>query len=447
MEAQLPHLTIKALTQYLKRKFDADPHLQRVTVVGELSNFRLRPNSHQYFNLKDESARISAVMYRHAFGRIPFQLEEGMKVIATGKVTLYEPSGTYQLVLDTIEPDGIGALYLALEQLKQRFKEQGLLDLPHKSIPRFPRKIAVITSPSGAVIRDILTTIQRRFPIVQVTVFPTRVQGKEAVGEIVAAFERVEQLREQFDTVIVARGGGSIEDLWCFNEEAVAHAILRCSLPVIAAIGHETDTTLADLVADMRAPTPTAAAELAVPVLAEVMQYVQQLQSHAYRLLAQKIALLRQSHARLNTSYVLTQPERLYQPYLQQLDRLSERLRLLWQRNIDSQHYRLQSLAQRLSLSKPIHQIQQYRHQTSQLTELLRLNMGQYMTRQQVEVTHAVSLLDAYSPLKIMGRGYAIVEHNGNIIKTIQDVSVNQEITIRLVDGQLKATVDAMKEE
>ena len=447
MEAQLPHLTIKALTQYLKRKFDADPHLQRVTVVGELSNFRLRANSHQYFNLKDESARISAVMYRHAFGRVPFQLEEGMKVIATGKVTLYEPSGTYQLVIDTIEPDGVGALYLALEQLKQRFKEQGLLDLPRQSIPRFPRKIAVITSPSGAVIRDILTTIQRRFPIIQVTVFPTRVQGKEAVSEIVTAFERVEQMHEQFDTVIVARGGGSIEDLWCFNEEAVAHAILRCSLPVIAAIGHETDTTLADLVADMRAPTPTAAAELAVPVLVEVMQYVQQLQSHAYRLLTQKIALLRQNHARLSTSYVLTQPERLYQPYLQQLDRLSERLSLLWQRNIDTQRYRLQSATQRLALSKPIHQIQQYRHQASQLTELLRLNMEQYMTRQQVAIAHAVNLLDAYSPLKIMGRGYAIVEHDGKVVKTTHDVSVNQKIAIRLANGQLNATVDAIKEE
>ncbi|MGO1433590.1 MAG: exodeoxyribonuclease VII large subunit, partial [Ruoffia tabacinasalis] len=227
-EKNQEYLTVQALTKYIKRKFDVDPHLQRVFVVGEVSNFRLRPNSHQYFSLKDEGARISAVMYRSAFQRVKFNIEEGMKVFVTGKITLYEPSGAYQIVIDSIQPDGIGALYQQLEQLKEKFNKAGLFDRPKLPIPRFPKKIAVITSPSGAVIRDIITTINRRYPIVEITVIPTRVQGKEAAGEIVTAFNKVKDRQDEFDTVIVARGGGSIEDLWCFNDEQVAMAILNC---------------------------------------------------------------------------------------------------------------------------------------------------------------------------------------------------------------------------
>ena len=281
-EKNQEYLTVQALTKYIKRKFDVDPHLQRVFVVGEVSNFRLRPNSHQYFSLKDEGARISAVMYRSAFQRVKFNIEEGMKVFVTGKITLYEPSGAYQIVIDSIQPDGIGALYQQLEQLKEKFNKAGLFDRPKLPIPRFPKKIAVITSPSGAVIRDIITTINRRYPIVEITVIPTRVQGKEAAGEIVTAFNKVKDRQDEFDTVIVARGGGSIEDLWCFNDEQVAMAILNCPLPVISSIGHETDTTLSDLVADIRVATPTAAAEIAVPVLQEVLTYLTQIDERVF---------------------------------------------------------------------------------------------------------------------------------------------------------------------
>lgn len=436
------HLTIKALTQYLKRKFDVDPHLQKVTVIGELSNFRERANSHQYFSLKDEAARISAVMYRNAYSRVPFKLEEGMKVIATGRVTLYEPSGSYQLVIETLEPDGVGALYLALEQLKQRFKEQGLLDLPRKALPIFPRKIAVITSPSGAVIRDILTTVKRRYPIVQITVFPTRVQGKEATAEIVRAFEQVEQLADEYDTVIVARGGGSIEDLWCFNEEAVAHAILRCSLPVIAAIGHETDTTLADLVADMRAPTPTAAAEMAVPVLVEVKHYLQQLHTQLFRNISQQIALLRKQQERLQASYVLKQPERLYQPYIQQLDRLNERTHYFWRRSLEQKASRLQQVRHELFLQQPTYRIAQSQHEVRGLQQQLNNALAHYLKLKQTQVAHAVNLLDAYSPLKIMARGYAVVQTpDQQVIKTIEALQVDQAVQVRLADGEFQAKV------
>ena len=268
-DTQKDYLSVKALTRYLKRKFDVDPYLQKVYVVGEVSNFRLR-TGHQYFSLKEDNVKINVTMFKQAFSKLPFKLEEGMKVLAVGRVSIYEPSGSYQLTLESLQPDGVGSLYLALEQLKAKLKQAGLLDLPKKQPRRFPRRIAVITSPSGAVIRDIVTTLKRRYPIAQVVVFPTRVQGKEASGEIVAAFERLKAKQAAFDTVILARGGGAIEDLWPFNEEIVAQAILACPLPVITAIGHETDTTIADLVGDLRAPTPTAAAEMAAEELSQV---------------------------------------------------------------------------------------------------------------------------------------------------------------------------------
>ena len=260
------YLTVSALSQYISQKFERDPYLQVVRVVGEISNYRFRPNGHQYFALKEGNIVLNAIMFRSQFQKVKFTLEEGMKVYVTARVGVYENAGRYQLYVQSIEPDGMGALYLAFEQLKKKMKEAGLLDLPKKPLHPFPKRLAIITSPNGSVIRDIITTIRRRYPIVELIVYPTRVQGNEAVQEIVSAFKQVHQDRDHLDGVILARGGGSIEDLWCFNEEAVAEAIISCSIPVISSIGHETDTTLADLVADLRAPTPTAAAELAVPV-------------------------------------------------------------------------------------------------------------------------------------------------------------------------------------
>lgn len=369
---QQQYLSVQALTSYLKRKFDVDPYLQRVWVIGEISNFRFRPNGHQYFNLKDNKARISAVMYKGAFNKIPLKMEEGMKVLAVGRVTLYEPSGQYQITIESMEPDGVGALYQALEQLKRNFKDAGLFDLPKKTLPIFPKKIAVITSPTGSVIRDILTTIQRRFPIVEVTVFPTRVQGKEATGEIVAAFNEVNKHAEAFDTVILARGGGSIEDLWCFNEEAVANAIIACRLPVISSIGHETDTTLADLVADMRAATPTAAAELAVPVLTELLDRILNSQQRLILSISQKMTLLRKQLERSSESYVLKQPDRLYQAYIQQLDMGMQRLDTYQKRYFEQLNYQLNYLLQSLNSHHPNQRLNQLQQVTDTLTMQLK---------------------------------------------------------------------------
>ena len=444
---QQQYLSVHALTSYLKRKFDVDPYLQRVWVIGEISNFRPRPNGHQYFSLKDERARINAVMYKGAFNKVPFKVEEGMKVLAVGRITLYEPSGQYQLTIDSMEPDGVGALYQALEQLKQKFQAAGLFDLPNKAIPVFPKKIAVITSPTGAVIRDILTTIQRRFPIVEVTVFPTRVQGKEATAEIVAAFNKVENVAEEFDTVILARGGGSIEDLWCFNEEAVAQAILACSLPVISSIGHETDTTLADLVADIRAATPTAAAEIAVPVLTDLLERIVILKQRMNYAMKQKLTVARKQFERSNESYVLKQPERLYQAYIQQLDLSVQRLEAQQHRYFEQLTYRLNYLMQRLNSQHPNQQLKHWQQIVNNLDNQLKQQFKQVMQQKQQNLKHQAHLLDAYSPLKSMSRGYALIEHEQQHVTTIDQLSIGDEMKVQFVDGQVVAEVKSIHEE
>lgn len=444
---QQQYLSVHALTSYLKRKFDVDPYLQRVWVIGEISNFRPRPNGHQYFSLKDERARINAVMYKGAFNKVPFKVEEGMKVLAVGRITLYEPSGQYQLTIDSMEPDGVGALYQALEQLKQKFQAAGLFDLPKKAIPVFPKKIAVITSPTGAVIRDILTTIQRRFPIVEVTVFPTRVQGKEATAEVVAAFNKVEKVAEEFDTVILARGGGSIEDLWCFNEEAVAQAILACSLPVISSIGHETDTTLADLVADIRAATPTAAAEIAVPVLTDLLERIVILKQRMNYAMKQKLTVARKQFERSNESYVLKQPERLYQAYIQQLDLSVQRLEAQQHRYFEQLTYRLNYLMQRLNSQHPHQQLKHWQQIVNNLDNQLKQQFKQVMQQKQQNLKHQAHLLDAYSPLKSMSRGYALIEHEQQHVTTIDQLSIGDEMKVQFVDGQVVAEVKSIHEE
>lgn len=441
---QEKYLTVQALTQYIKRKFDADPYMQKVFVIGEISNFRLRPNGHQYFSLKDDKARIGAVMYRGAFSKLPFKLEEGMKVLAQGRIAVYEPNGNYQLIIEQMEPDGIGAYYLALEQLKEKLRLEGALDRPKRPIVRFPRKIAVITSPTGAVIRDIITTVKRRYPIVALTVFPTRVQGKEAVGEIVRAFQLVEAQAQDFDTIILARGGGSIEDLWSFNEEAVARAILASSVPVISSIGHETDTTIADLVADLRAPTPTAAAEQAVPVLTEVLQYIQQTEARIYMAMNQRIQLGHKHLERLSRSYALAQPERLYQPYQQRLDQLMDQLQRVNERQLQTKSLQAQGLSQRLLFQNPKQDIQHYQQVVSDVTRRLARSSQQLLKDKQAELAKQAQLLNAVSPLQSLARGYAVVEQADQVVKGIKAVAVGQTVDVRLVDGSFSAKVEAV---
>lgn len=446
-ENKQPFLTVSALSKYISQKFDRDPHLRKVRVVGEISNYRHRPNQNQFFALKEGNVVINAIMFRNDFSRLKFQLEEGMKVYLTARIGTYEAAGRYQLYVEDIEPDGIGALYLALEQLKNKMRAEGLFDLPKKELPAFSKRIAVITSPTGAVIRDIITTINRRFPIVEIIVFPTRVQGKEAAGEIRQAFKWVEEYPEPIDSVILARGGGSIEDLWPFNDEKVAHAILNCSHPVISSIGHETDFTIADMVADLRAPTPTAAAEMSVPVLRDLLIEIQQKKQRMFLALENQLNYLSQRLQRSSQSYVIQDPARLYQSYLQNLQILSEQLNRSQQRYFEKENNNLKNLKQRLLNYHPQQQIQYEKEQVKFLTQQLTSGFNQLLQNKKYQFQKTSYLLDAYSPIKVMARGYAIVNKEDEIIRSTDQLATGDLLQVQLIDGTLHTTVNEINKE
>ncbi|MGF7436434.1 exodeoxyribonuclease VII large subunit [Lentilactobacillus senioris] len=433
------YLSVTALTQYLKRKFDYDPYLGKVYLTGEISNFRLRPNAHQYFSLKDDHAKINAIMFKSAFNKVKFRPEEGMKVLVMGHISLYEPSGSYQIYVERMEPDGVGQLYQALEQLKRKLDQEGLFNAPKKELPVFPKKIAVVTSPSGAVIRDIITTVKRRFPIAQIVLFPALVQGNQAAVDIANRINQVNELGG-FDTLIIGRGGGSIEDLWPFNEEVVARAIFDSSIPVISSVGHETDTTIADLVADRRAATPTAAAELAVPRLDQVKAT---LSTDEVRLVNGISGILKQQQlklTRLLESPVMRNPQRIYENYSQQIDLLFQRLTSATKQSIQNQQQRLASNTTDLKLTTPINQIKAAQQHLNILALQLQQNIRNDLNQQQQQLQLLAESLDHLSPLKIMSRGFTVATNNqGKIINSTKQITKDEELTIKFHDGQVIA--------
>ncbi|MCT0040227.1 exodeoxyribonuclease VII large subunit [Weissella confusa] len=416
------YLTVSALTSYLKRKFTADPYLKEVYVTGEISNYRQRPG-HQYFSLKDDGAVLNATMFKFAFQKLQFKLEPGMKVNAVGHMDLYAPNGSYSLIIDKLEPDGVGALYQAYEQLKAKLAEEGLFNQLQRPIPRFPKKIAVITSPSGAVIRDIMTTVQRRYPIAEIFLYPAVVQGDGAVPSLTAQMTAVAEAGD-YDVLIMGRGGGSIEDLWAFNEEAVARQMLTMPMPIISSVGHETDTTIADFIADQRAATPTAAAELATPVpLADLWLGIQQMQQRLVNQMQRQVVNSQERLQRLQNSYVLTQPARLYEGYLQRLDIAQQRLQ--------------QSV---------VTLVTQRRHQFDLIAPRLTNAMTRQTENAEQRVGKAVAGLQLVSPLAILARGYSVVEQDGHILNSVADVTLQEDVLIRLADGQVTATVTKKEE-
>lgn len=416
------YLTVSALTSYLKRKFTADPYLKEVYVTGEISNYRQRPG-HQYFSLKDDGAVLNATMFKFAFQKLQFKLEPGMKVNAVGHMDLYAPNGSYSLIIDKLEPDGVGALYQAYEQLKAKLAEEGLFNQLQRPIPSFPKKIAVITSPSGAVIRDIMTTVQRRYPIAEIVLYPAVVQGDGAVPSLTAQMTAVAESGD-YDVLIMGRGGGSIEDLWAFNEEAVARQMLTMPMPIISSVGHETDTTIADFIADQRAATPTAAAELATPVpLADLWLGIQQMQQRLVNQMQRQVVNSQERLQRLQNSYVLTQPARLYEGYLQRLDIAQQRLQ--------------QSV---------VTLVTQRRHQFDLIAPRLTNAMTRQTENAEQRVGKAVAGLQLVSPLAILARGYSVVEQDGHILNSVADVTLQEDVLIRLADGQVTATVTKKEE-
>ena len=436
------YVTVSALTKYIKYKFDKDPHLGRVYLTGEISNFRLRP-THQYFSLKDENAIISATMFQSAFKKIQFRPEEGMKVLVIGKVSVFEKSGQYQINIEHMEPDGVGALYLAYEQLKKKLEAEGLFSLPKKPIPQFPKKIAILTSESGAVIQDIQTTVARRFPIVQLVLYPTVVQGVHAVNSILKNLDLVEQ--EDYDVVIIGRGGGSIEDLWAFNEEPVVRRVAELSIPVISSVGHETDTTLIDFVSDMRTATPTAAAEIATPVLMEIHQQLRNLQTRLEQALSRQLQIKRERMQALANASIFQNPERIYQVYQQRVDQLEMRLQQMMQQSVQHKRQQLLKNQHRLELGSPSRRVQTEKQALQYLAKRLEQAQGQLMKDKKQQFQRAIQQLDLLSPLKIMNRGYGILQQEETIIKSVDQLEVNQELTIQLVDGTVRSKVTSVE--
>ena len=436
------YVTVSALTKYIKYKFDKDPHLGRVYLTGEISNFRLRP-THQYFSLKDENAIISATMFQSAFKKIQFRPEEGMKVLVIGKVSVFEKSGQYQINIEHMEPDGVGALFLAYEQLKKKLESEGLFSLPKKPIPQFPKKIAILTSESGAVIQDIQTTVARRFPIVQLFLYPTVVQGVHAVNSILKNLDLVEQ--EDYDVVIIGRGGGSIEDLWAFNEEPVVRRVAELSIPVISSVGHETDTTLIDFVSDMRAATPTAAAEIATPVLMEIHQQLRNLQTRLEQALTRQLQIKRERMQALANASIFQNPERIYQVYQQRVDQLEMRLQQMMQQIVQQKRQQLLKNQHRLELGSPSRRVQTEKQALQYLAKRLEQAQIQLMKDKKQQFQRAIQQLDLLSPLKIMNRGYGILQQEETIIKSVDQLEVEQELTIQLVDGTVRSKVTSVE--
>ena len=409
------YLSVSTLTKYLKAKFDRDPYLERVYLTGEISNFRRRPN-HQYFALKDEGAVIQATMWAGQFRKLDFELEEGMKVLAVGRISIYPPSGSYSINIESLVPDGVGALAVKFEQLKKKLTAEGLFEQRWKqTLPQFSKKIAVVTSPSGAVIRDIITTVQRRFPMSQIVLYPTKVQGQGSAEEIAGNIRRANQ-RGDFDVMIIGRGGGSIEDLWGFNEEIVVRAIFESRIPIISSVGHETDVTLADFVADSRAATPTAAAELATPnTKVDLINWTNEQEKRLFNRLTHLIKIRRERVDKLSQSVVFRQPERLYDGHLQKLDRLCERLAVLTENKVANMKHRYELSAGKLipTYGKIV---EAKKNKTEQLYQSL-------------------LLLDIS---KIKARGFSLVtDEKGKIIKSVSDVKKGQTLDVELTDGKV----------
>ena len=439
------YLSVTTLTKYLKMKFDKDPYLERVYLTGQVSNFRKRP-THQYFSLKDDRAVIQATIWSGIYQKLGFDLEEGMKINVIGRVQIYEPSGSYSIIIEKAEPDGVGALAIQFEQLKKKLTEEGLFQERFKQpLPQFSKRIGVVTSRSGAVIRDIITTVSRRFPGVDILLYPTKVQGEGAAEEIARNIACANQ-RDDLDLLIIGRGGGSIEDLWAFNEEIVVRAIFESRLPIISSVGHETDVTLADFVADRRAATPTAAAELATSVTK--LDFLTHLQNQEKRMAtAVQNVLSRKKEAlkKCSQSVIFRQPERLYDGYLQRLDQLQLRLKQSLRTRISDSKQLVQARTHRLVQLSPVTKIQRYQDRLGQLDKLLRSQMALVYDAKVAEVKRLSEALMMLDTSRIVARGYAIVKKEETVVDSVEKLKKKDEVTLLMRDGQVELEVKDVK--
>lgn len=416
------YITITEVNRYIKEILNDDLLLKRVYLKGEISNFKAHSRGHFYFTLKDENSRIAAVMFSFNNKNLNFTPYDGMKVLVTGKIDVYEASGAYQIYVEDMAPDGIGALYVAFEELKKKLLAEGLFDKEKKKkIRRVPNTIGIVTSPTGAAIKDILTTIKRRFPVCNTILFPALVQGEEAASDIAKKIRLANELKDVYgiDTLIVGRGGGSLEDLWPFNEEIVARAIYESDIPVISAVGHEIDITISDYVADLRAPTPTAAAELAVPDINTIITYLDTSRSRSFTALNNIINNNYQRLEGIKNSYILTRPITMYEIKEQKLDILLDNLNRNINKILENNRIKLYTYSNSYILNNP---------------EMLYKYSAQ-------KLEHIISKLEVLNPLNTLNRGYAIIKREDKVLSSIKNINKDDIIKISLKDGELSSKV------
>jgi len=395
------YLSVSTISRYIKHLLDTDKNLQTIFIKGEISNLKQHSSGHIYFSLKDETSKINAIMFSNNAKKLNFVPTDGTKVLAIGRVSLYEATGNYQIYINEMLEDGVGNLYIAFEKLKEKLSKEGLFQEKYKVlIPKYPAKIGVVTANTGAAIKDIISTIKRRYPIAEVYLFSSLVQGEQAKYDLVKKIEQADQFG--VDVIIVGRGGGSIEDLWPFNEEIVAKAIFDCKTPIISAVGHEIDYTIADFVADLRAPTPTGAAEIAVPNIIDIISHLNHLKIRLNESILKNLNLKKLYFDSLRNSYIIKNPNFIYENKRQKLDLIETTLNS----NI-----------------------------------LLKLENNKK------EINNLLIQLDLLNPLNILKRGYSLTYKNNKIVKSIKNIKEKDNLTIKLSDGNINVVVRSVEDE
>ncbi len=435
--------SVSEATRYIKRLIENDTQLMEVWIRGELSNVKRHSRGHLYFTVKDANARMQSVMFAGYNQHLRFIPENGMKVLIRGEVNVYEPYGQYQFYAKEMQPDGIGSLHVAFERLKKQLEQEGLFAAERKKpLPSYPRHIAVITSQTGAVIRDIMTTLKRRMPNIRVTLFPVAVQGHLAIDSIERALVQANQAA-LFDLIIVGRGGGSMEELWAFNEERVARAIGSSTIPVISAVGHETDYTISDFVADLRAPTPTAAAEFAVPDVREQLRQVDHYKQRMVRAMRQMAEKKRAQLQYAKRFYAFRYPRQLVEQKEQQLDQAVERMNREMQRFAKEKRSSYTSIQHRLLRHHPETAAVLKKKELNVLDHRLGQALNKQVTVKRNQLTSLLAQLELLSPLKIMNRGYSLVynEAENKLVKSVDELKENHDVRLLFKDGRATGVI------
>lgn len=413
------YLTVTALTRYLKYKFDSDSNLRKVFLRGEISNFKSHTTGHFYFSIKDENSKINAIMFRTHASKLNFIPTEGMKVLVTGSVSVYEATGNYQIYVEDLIEDGIGNLYVAFEKLKKKLEAEGLFDPKYKkAIPKIPERIGIVTASTGAAVRDIISTIRRRFPLCETYLFPCLVQGENAATDIVKKINQANTY--DLDVLIVGRGGGAFEDLNCFNDEEVARTIFASKIPIISAVGHEIDYTIADFVADLRAPTPTGAAELAVPNLVDLKHILSQYHIRLNESIMKKVKMMSLYLESFKSSFVIKNPMLLFENKKQKFDMIYEKLIRTMQTKLENKRTLLKQIQNHYILCNPKQLYESY----------------------QIQLKNTIEKLELLNPLSVLKRGYAITYHNHTLLNSVKLVQKGDFIRIKLMDGEISASVE-----